>query len=306
MADPSHAPVLPEESLALLAPAPGDVIVDCTAGRGGHARLLAQQLDATGTIVLLDVDSGNLEFARGQLAELPCTVHAVHGSFGLAHRSVADLGLKANVVLADLGFASNQMDDPQRGLGFRHDGPLDMRLDQSKGRTAAEILATCSVEELTEIIGSLGEEPFAGRIARKVVQARESEPIENTGQLAQLVRNAYGRRAATSRMDPATRTFMGLRIAVNDELAALEALLAAIARGAEATKASSGWMHSGARVGIISFHSLEDRPVKHAFSDLARRKLATVDTRRPITASEAEQRANRRSRSAKLRVVTLS
>ena len=99
---------------------------------------------------------------------------------------------------------------------------------------------------------------------------------------------------------------MGLRIAVNDELAALEALLAAIARGAEATKASSGWMHPGARVGIISFHSLEDRPVKHAFSDLARRKLATVDTRRPITASEAEQRANRRSRSAKLRVVTLS
>ena len=122
MADPSHAPVLPEESLALLAPAPSDVIVDCTAGRGGHARLLAEQLDASGTIVLLDVDSGNLEFAHSQLAQLPCTVHAVHGSFGLAHRSVVDLGLKANVVLADLGFASNQMDDPQRGLGFRHDG----------------------------------------------------------------------------------------------------------------------------------------------------------------------------------------
>ena len=305
MTDPAHAPVLPEESLALLHPEPGDVVVDCTAGRGGHARLLAEHLDSTGTAVLLDLDADNLAFAADRLSDLPCTVHAVHGSFGRVHRSLDELGLRANVLLADLGFASNQMDDPARGFGFRQDGPLDMRLDQSRGRTAAELLATCSEQELTEIIGGLGEEPLAARIARKVVQARDSQPIEQTGQLAQLVREAYGRRAATSRMDPATRTFMGLRIAVNDELAALDALLAAIARGTEAM-ASGGWLQSGARVGIISFHSLEDRPVKHAFSDLSRRGLATVDTRRPVTASEAEQRANRRSRSAKLRVVTLS
>ena len=305
MTDPAHLPVLPEEILALLHPEPGDVVVDCTAGRGGHALLLGQHLDASGTIILLDLDQDNLAFAADRLSDLPCTVHAIHGSFGRVHRTLDELGLRANVLLADLGFASNQMDDPKRGFGFRQEGPLDMRLDQSRGRTAAELLATCSEQELAEIIGGLGEEPLAGRIARKVVQAREYEPIEQTGQLAQLVREAYGRRAATSRMDPATRTFMGLRIAVNDELAALDALLAAIARGTE-VMTSGGWLHSGARVGIISFHSLEDRPVKHAFSDLSRRGLATVDTRRPITASEAEQRANRRSRSAKLRVVTLS
>ena len=300
-----HVPVLPGEVMDLLAPAPGEVVVDATAGLGGHASMFADAIGPDGIVVLIDLDAGNLERARRRLKDADCTVHAVHGSFGRIHHHLEDLGLRADVVLADLGFASSQMDDPDRGMGFRKDGLLDMRFDQSRGQTAAELLATCSEEELIEIIGTLGEEPLAARIAQKVVLERAQRPIEMTGQLARLVRDAYGRRAATSRLDPATRTFMGLRIAVNDELAALEAFLAAIARGAEAT-ASGGWLKPGARAGIISFHSLEDRPVKHAFADLSRRTLATLVTRRPVTASEAEQQENRRSRSAKLRVIALS
>jgi 16S rRNA (cytosine1402-N4)-methyltransferase len=300
-----HVPVLPAELQQLLAPAPGEVVVDATAGLGGHASMLAEAVGPGGTVVLIDLDPGNLARAARRLEGSNCTVHAVHGSFGRVHHHLEDLGLRADVLLADLGFASNQMDDPDRGMGFRQDGPLDMRFDQSRGRTASELLATCSEEELVEIISGFGEEPFAARIAQKVVRERAQRPIEMTGQLARLVRDAYGRRAATSRQDPATRTFMGLRIAVNDELAALDALLAAIARGAEAT-ASGGWLKPGARAGIISFHSLEDRPVKHAFADMSRRALATLVTRRPVTASEAEQQENRRSRSAKLRVITLS
>ena len=303
--DHAHQPVLPAEVLELLDPGPGEVVVDATAGRGGHAALLAERISADGTLVLVDLDAGNLEYARDRLGGAACTVHAVHGSFGLLHRHLQELGLRANVVLADLGFASSQMDDPGRGLSFREDGPLDMRFNQADGETAAELLANRNEQELAEIIRELGEEPLAAQIAQKVVRTRDEQPIEKTGQLARLVREAYGRRAATSRIDPATRTFMALRIAVNDEMAALDAFLAAIARGTEAT-ASGGWLVPGARVGIISFHSLEDRPVKHTFSDLARRELATLRTRKPVTAGEVERRANRRSRSAKFRVLELS
>ncbi|MAB83964.1 MAG: 16S rRNA (cytosine(1402)-N(4))-methyltransferase [Phycisphaerae bacterium] len=308
MAEPIHIPVILQECLALLGPRPGDTVVDCTAGRGGHAEALAGAIGPDGTLVLIDLDAGNLETARRHVESKHPDgpqVHAVHGSFGLVHRHLEDLDLRADVVLADLGFSSTQMDDPERGMSFRQDAPLDMRFDTSKGPTAAQILESSSEDELEEMIRDFGEEPLARRIAQKVVRARDEKPIEMTGQLTQLVREAYGRRAATARMDPATRTFMALRIAVNDELVALDALLAAIVYGAEA-RTSVGWLNQGARIGIISFHSLEDRPVKRAFADLTRRMLATHLTKGPLRASPEEERANRRSRSAKLRVVELT
>jgi len=307
MTDPRHIPVLLDECMDLLAPSPGQVAVDCTAGRGGHAEALAGVLGPEGTLVLLDLDESNLQAARQRVeaADTGVTIHAIHGSFGLVHRTLEDLDVRADLVLADLGFASTQMDNPDRGMSFSHDGPLDMRFDTSSGRSAADLVATTSEAELADIIHSLGEEPLARRIAQKVVRARDEQPIETTGQLTRIVREAYGRRAATSRMEPATRTFMALRIAVNDELVALDALLAAITHGAEAAT-SGGWLSQGARIGIISFHSLEDRPVKKAFADLQRRSLVTHLAKGPVRATAEEERANRRSRSAKLRVVQLT
>ena len=293
--------------MELLTPAPGQVAVDCTAGRGGHAEAMARSLGPDGTLVLLDLDAGNLEAARQRVedADTGVTVHAVHSSFGLVHRVVEDLALRADVVLADLGFASSQMDDPARGMSFNQDGPLDMRFDTGSGQSAAQLVASASESELADLIYELGEEPLARRIAQKVVQAREEQPIETTGQLTRIVREAYGRRAATARLEPATRTFMALRIAVNDELVALDAILAAIAHGAEAA-ASGGWLSEGARIGIISFHSLEDRPVKKAFADLQRRALVSHLAKGPVRATAEEERANRRSRSAKLRAIQLT
>ena len=308
-----HRPVLLEETLRLLDPRPGDTAVDCTAGRGGHAVHLARLVGPSGRLVLFDVDAENLAYAtervRNELGRASvCTLSAVHASFaGVA--AALDLGfgdgpVKANVVLADLGFSSTQMDDPRRGFSFLRDGPLDMRLDPSKGPSAVDLLRTLSESDLADLFFRFGEEPLARRIARKVVAIREEEPIETTAHLARLVREAYGPRAHRSRMHPATRTFMALRIAVNDELGALRDLLHAIDRGATdvANGDGQGWLRDGARVGIISFHSLEDRLVKHGFADMERRSLIEVRTRKPVVSSNAESAANPRARSAKLRV----
>ncbi len=216
--------------------------------------------------------------------------------------------MKADVVLADLGFSSTQMDDPGRGFSFMADGPLDMRLDPTSGATAAELLRSLPERELVELLFRVGEEPMARRIARKVVEFRGREPIESTAQLARLVREAYGPRAHSSRLHPATRTFMALRIAVNDELGALRSLLQSVRLGAEAAghEADDGWLRGGARVGIISFHSLEDRLVKHSFVDMARDGLVEVRTRKPVVSSDEESAENPRARSAKLRVVRVA
>ena len=169
--------------------------------------------------------------------------------------------------------------------------------------SAADLVATLDESELAGIIRRYGEEPLATKIARKVVRAREIRPIQTTSELAELVLDAYGSRAHSSRLHPATRTFMAIRIAVNDELAALEALLDQVGRGAG--DSDDGWLRPGARVGIISFHSLEDRLVKHAFADLERRELATRITRRPVRATEEQVRQNPRARSARFRVIRM-
>ena len=251
-----------------------------------------------------DLDAGNLERATTQAGGAGARFIPLHGSFVQAPHQLTKLGLRADVVLADLGFSSNQMDDPSRGFSFGEDGPLDMRLDRSGGLSAADLVNQSDEAELANIIYRLGEDPYARKIARKLVQSRQVEPIRTTAELARLVTEAYGPRAHSSRMHPATRTFMALRIAVNDELGALRGLLEQVTRGAEQA-GSGGWLNSGARVAIISFHSLEDRLVKQSFAELAKRDLATALTRKPVGPSEMEVRSNPRSRSAKLRVVRI-
>lgn len=302
----AHIPVLAGPVLELLAPAAGEVYVDCTAGRGGHARAAAARLGPEGTVVLNDLDAGNLDAAAAYVRDgFAGRVEAVRGNFADLPRTLGAMGLRADVVLADLGFASNQVDDAARGFSFRADGPLDMRLDGSAPITAAELVNTLSERELAEQIGRLGEERNARRVARKIVEARGESPIETTGRLARVVRSAFPDRAGPGpRIDPATRTFQALRILTNDELGSLASLLGAVARGAES--AGEGWLGRGARIGMIAFHSLEDRPVKKAFADLERRGLAEAVARGVVTAGEDEIEANRRARSAKLRVIRLT
>jgi 16S rRNA (cytosine1402-N4)-methyltransferase len=302
MDDHGHIPVLADQTLKLLEPRPGDVVVDCTVGRGGHAMLLAQAVAPGGRILGFDLDRGNLEHAARRLADAQVPFEPIHDSFVRVAHHLRQRDLQADVLLADLGFSSSQMDDPARGLSFSADGPLDMRLDQSARVTAAQLIGSLPEDELADILQRYGQEPLARKIALFVVRQRQEQPIQTTAQLARLVREAYGRRSRQSRMDPATRTFMALRIAVNDELGALDGLLDQIDRGATGT---GGWIRPGARVAVISFHSLEDRLVKRAFLGLERRGLATRPTNRPVTATDAERQANRRSRSAKLRVARI-
>jgi 16S rRNA (cytosine1402-N4)-methyltransferase len=302
MSSSGHIPVLLNEVTTLLQPKKHEVIVDLTAGRGGHAVQLAETAGETATVILFDLDKSNLEYSTKRLQSLGVTVHGFHASFATVASAVTALGLRADCVFADLGFASNQMDNAERGLSFRNDGPLDMRLNTEFGITAADIIETSSESDLADIIFHFGEEPYSRRIARKIVQERQKEPILETVRLAQIVRSAYGARARSSRMHPATRTFMALRIAVNAELDSLDALLSEMQAGCR-TVNDGGWLNNGARLAVISFHSLEDRRVKHSFVDLEKHGLATRLTRKPICASDEEVALNPRSRPAKLRAV---
>src|SRR5579864_8671746 len=253
---PRHLPVLPEEVLHDLAPQPGQIIVDATVGGGGHARLLAQQLAPAGKLIGLDRDSAMLDLARGRLLNLPVTL--VHRNFDELPALLDELDItKVDGILADLGVCSDQLDDSLRGLSFQKDGPLDMRLDPGSGEeTAAGLLRRLPERDLADIIWKYGEERFSRRIARRIVEVRKKTPLETTGQLADLVRRCVPReRGRRHAIDPATRTFQALRIAVNDELGALERFLANLPQ----------CLKPGGRVVVISFHSLEDRLVKQAF-----------------------------------------
>jgi len=283
--EPRHAPVLPAETLRLLDPKPGETWVDCTVGAGGHSRLIAERLGAAGRLIGLDQDPTMLAIARERLAGLP--VELVHANFDQIAEVLANRGAgRVDGLLADVGFASDQMENPARGLSFRADGPLDMRLDPTSGATAAEYVNELSEAALADVIFEYGEERHSRRVARKIVERRKVRPFETTADLADVVRSCVPR---SGNIDPATRVFQALRIAVNDELGALDRLLAALPKAVK----------PGGRVGIISFHSLEDRRVKHALRD---RDVWEPVTKKPVEASDEEQAANPRSRSAKLRV----
>lgn len=300
---PDHIPVLPEETLEALAPQPGETYVDLTTGLGGHAILAAAQIGPDGVLVLNDTDRTMLDRAIARVREA-CgqqspRIETVHGNFSRISGVLAERGLRANAVLADLGFSSAQMDDGSRGFSFRREGPLDMRLDGRSPISAAELVAESEERELRDILKRYGEEPMAAAIARKIVETRAEYPILTTGDLANLVRDVTRcRRRGSSTTDPATRTFQALRIAVNDELGSLERLLGQLGRGT--------WLAPGCRFAAISFHSLEDRIVKRAFAEAVSSGGFEFVVRHPVEAGEAEINQNRRSRSAKLRCVRVT
>lgn len=289
-ASPHHVSVLPAEVLALLAPSPGQVFVDATVGAGGHARLLAERLAPGGRLIGLDCDAAMLELARPRLAGLPITL--AQAPFSRLRDVLDEQGIAAvDGVLADVGVCSDQLDDPQRGLSFMQPGPLDMRLDPTTGEPASALLRRLSERDLADLIWRYGEERFSRRIARRIVEVRRRAPLETTEELAELVRRCVPRPSGRRHklpIDPATRVFQALRIAVNDELGELEKLL----------KILPACVRPGGRAAVISFHSLEDRLVKTAFRD---RSLWETLTRKPVQAGEEEVRNNPRSRSAKLR-----
>lgn len=285
-----HVPVLPTEVLEGLNPQPGQLLVDLTLGGGGHSRLLAEKVGPTGKVFAFDCDPNQVEKARERLQGLP--VECFHARFDQAGEILRRLGVKPHGILADLGICSEQLDNPERGLAFRHDGPLDMRLDPSRGEPAWKLLERLDENDLTRALLRYGEEKQARRIVRKIVEERKKPGEWTTTRLADLVRSCLPPRGVFGKIDPATRTFQALRILVNDELAVLEDMLRQL----------PGWLAPGGVAAIISFHSLEDRLVKQAF---ARGEVWERVTRKPVMATEEEVQANPRSRSAKLRVARL-
>jgi 16S rRNA (cytosine1402-N4)-methyltransferase len=311
--DAGHVPVLLDQWLAMAAITPGSTVVDLTVGRGGHAVAMAGALEGRGVVVLNDADPGNLAFAAGRVREAvgssnDLRIVELQGNFVDVPRRLSELDLAADVVLADLGFASNQMDIPERGLSFRFEGPLDMRFDPTSSRpTAAELLNTLSEPEIAEMLRDLGEERAWRRVAAEIARRRDDEPLATTTDLVEAVVAAIGPRGGGPRIHPATRTFQALRIAVNDELGCLASLLESIRRGAERVRRDApAWVRPSARIGVVAFHSLEDRMVKRAIADLKERGLAAALTRRPAEATDEEIACNPRARSAKLRVLQVN
>jgi 16S rRNA (cytosine1402-N4)-methyltransferase len=291
-------PVLVDEVRALLAPERGGVFVDGTVGLGGHARMLLE--GGASRLIGIDRDQDALARAAAALAEYGGRVRLVHGDYRELDAVVAAAGETTVAgVLLDLGVSSMQLDEEGRGFSFRRDEPLDMRMDRSRGETAAERLAAVDEITLADVIFRFGEERKSRRVARAIVQAREREPIAKTGQLAAIVRRAVG--GPWQRIDPATRTFQALRIWVNGEL---EGLDASIGRTAARLQAPEGAV-TGGRLAVISFHSLEDRIVKHAFRGMTAGDTSAVRllTRRPVVAGDVEVSMNPRARSAKLRAI---
>jgi 16S rRNA (cytosine1402-N4)-methyltransferase len=273
--------------MTLLDPQPGQVVVDATVGVGGHSALLWERIQPAGTLIALDQDPTMLAIAKDRLPD-PRVIW-VHRNFEDLPTVLDELKIPAvDVILADLGFCSNQLSDPERGLSFQTDGPLDMRLDPTRGEPASALIRRFTEKDLADIFWQYGEERFSRRVARVIVETRKTAPIVTTGQLADLVRRCVPRSKGHS-IDPATRVFQALRIAVNDELGALERFLQIV----------PDCLKPGGKVAIISFHSLEDRIVKQTFRKTP--ELVKELTRKPVQASEEETRNNPRARSAKLR-----
>lgn len=277
-----------DEVLQWLDPRPGAVIVDGTLGGGGHTAALAERVGPAGRVVALDRDPEAADLARGRLAGLP--VELVHANFCDLPEVLAGLAVAAvDGVVLDLGVSSLQLADRQRGFSFSAEGPLDLRFDPTAGQPAWRLLGRLSAEHLADLIYRYGEERYSRRIARAVVQARRSGPIRTAAELAELVRRCVPRRPGGGRIDPATRTFQALRIAVNDELESLEIALRRV----------PDCLRPLGRMAVISFHSLEDRRVKQAFAGDERLEVLT---KRPVRPTAREVAGNPRARSAKLRV----
>jgi 16S rRNA (cytosine1402-N4)-methyltransferase len=298
----THVPVLVEEVMACLRPAPGDIVVDCTVGYGGHALEFIRRIEPGGRLIGLDVDAEELERTRRRLAHVKTPVSFHRRNFaGIAKVMNQEKLDGFDVIFADLGVSSMQVDNPARGMSYKQEGPLDMRMDDRLKRTAADWLNTLPDEELAEILWKLADEPDHRRIARLIVARRAAEPVTRTSQLVQIVFEAKGmtaktwreqqRRSPSGSLHPAARTFQALRILVNDELGSLRELL----RVAPCCLRPSG------RIGIISFHSGEDRLVKQAFRAGLRTGVYESAAPDVIVPTVREIHANPRSASARFR-----
>ena len=301
----SHVPVLLNECLEGLAIDPAGTYLDGTAGGGGHSSEIARRL-TTGRLISLDQDPDAVAAATERLKGLPATV--VRSNFRDARRALADLGVHAlNGALLDLGVSSHQLDDGERGFSYRQDAPLDMRMSQA-GPTAADLVNSASREELARILREYGEEPFAWAIAGRIVRDREKTPFSTTLQLAEAIASALPPAVRRKDKNPARRSFQAIRIAVDGELEALS----------EGLDEIFDLLAPGGRFAVITFHSLEDRLVKNRFRQWATactcppelpvcvcggKAKAKLITRKPVEAAPEELEANRRSRSAKLRVI---
>lgn len=277
------------EVLEHLAPDRGGVFIDCTVGLGGHARALLAA--GASRLIGFDRDAAALAQAREALADFGDRVELVHADYREMSGALAGLGIDVvDGVLADLGVSSMQLDASGRGFSFRRDEPLDMRMDPTQGPTAAEMLAAVDEGTLANVIYTFGEERHSRRVARRLVEAGKTDPVVTTGRLAEIVRRAIPRKGY-SRIDPATRTFQALRIWVNGELEGLD----------DFVRGTAGRLAPGGRLVVLTFHSLEDRVVKHTLRALAASGQISIRTKRPVVPTDAELERNPRARSAKLR-----
>jgi 16S rRNA (cytosine1402-N4)-methyltransferase len=299
---PTHVPVMLAECLEYLAIKPDGIYLECTAGLGGHSRAIAERLSTLsgGLLIACDRDAESLELARANTAAVADRIHFYQASFTELERTlkteeVSQLDklrgspLQVDGLLADLGVSRYQLTNAERGFSLMSDGELDMRMNRSQQQTAADLVNFEAEKELADLIYKLGEERRSRKIARAIVRAR---PITSTGHLAKVIEQAVPR---TGKLHPATQTFMALRIATNQELEELDALLESIPR----------LVKPGGRVVVLTFMSLEDRAVKHGFQEMARSSRATILTRHVVRPAEEEIRSNPPSRSAKLRAVEL-
>jgi len=303
-----HKPVLYEEVMRLLHIRPDGVYLDGTLGGGGHASGIAKSLSSEGKLIGIDRDEEALRAAGERLAPYRDRTVLCHANFGEYGRVLGETGFtRVDGILLDLGVSSYQIDNPERGFSYLHDAPLDMRMDRSRGETAAELLERADADTIAEILRSYGEERFARQIAMRIVKVRETSPVRTTGELVSIIEKTIPQRFREKGGHVAKRTFQALRIAVNDELSGLSDTISGMI----------DHLSDGGRIAVITFHSLEDRIVKTAFHTAedpcicppdfpvcacGRKPKGIVITRKPVTASEEELADNSRAKSAKLRV----
>jgi 16S rRNA (cytosine1402-N4)-methyltransferase len=290
----SHIPVLLQETIKYLNPQKGEIIVDATIGGGGHMKSFCEKVGEAGLLIGFDRDEEALPRAQESLEGLSCKHILICANFTEMKERLAERETqKVHKIFFDLGYSSFQIDSKERGFSFREDGPLDMRMSKKIPITAHDVVNTWKEETLVDILYGFGEERYSRRIARAIITARKKKSIETTNELARIVESSVPYFYRKGRIHPATKTFQAIRVAVNEELGNLQKVLPI---------AFSLLLPTG-RIGVISFHSLEDRIVKNFFKDVSDRKEGILHTKKPITGSSEEIQKNPRARSAKLRIL---
>ncbi len=293
-----HLPVLSGEFENLLDVRPGGVYIDATFGRGGHSKIVLSRLSSSGRLLVFDRDVCAISCAKA-LANNDSRIEIFHSEFSEIPSILSTLRKKIDGIFFDLGVSSPQLEDSSRGFSFKFDGPLDMRMNQEKGRTAEDWINSAPEKEIADVLWRFGEERFSRKIAKKIVNYRKDKTIKTTGILADIIRSSI---KGSYKIDPATRSFQAIRILINEELLELESILASVLC----------MLKKGGRLLVISFHSIEDRLVKHHFRDLSKVDTGLSGkgspnyrllTKKPIRATREEIQANRRSRSARLRAL---